>query len=636
MLNYRHLRFWCQKVLPLVYDDSLSYYELLCKVVAYLNNLTKDVVKLTEEVAGIEDKTLNKIAEELQRMLQDGTLADILESIALDARLVTGKYLEELPKMPASYTLYSNLADVTAADIYQWYDDLLDAHSDCLNKVTWGVDEDGEPLAYYLFTCDTQRKTMIYDGESTGEVAYERDPSYTTNRMIFFSGLHGNEKQNEWALFNIVKAIVEENGSAYTYIKHNVNLLIAPCVNPYGLTHDSRFNKNGVDINRNFPYYWEEYDAEEANTNKGDSAGSELSTRFCMDILAGYNTKKNHNGTVIIDFHDFMGRNANGEPNQYQPYYYMVAATDPDYRIALDKAGMKMLEYYEANYPNAIAQSERPIRVTNIYQASPTLENYAFHLGFRYTQLQENRTYLFSTQYDEATHNCVYYSCALAVASVGLGFVASKRLREIQMLTDIGCDTDSSLEDILRAMPPKSHYSVNVYDSMEVWNDMPNGQFGTKVNGILEIMMSNEDRVNATLTYSQKGERRNYQWHAIAYQNDNTVTVSPWTLEQSGTLSRGDFVLTGEEGATFDDLVDAVMYRQADSLCLKVSSNDTNLLADLPTSTVGVLTIFATYTSTAIRGGLAIYNTGTNYYLRTLLTGEHSYSDWVEVYTQSV
>ena len=32
-------RFWCQKVLPIVYDDSLSYYELLNKVVNYLNNV---------------------------------------------------------------------------------------------------------------------------------------------------------------------------------------------------------------------------------------------------------------------------------------------------------------------------------------------------------------------------------------------------------------------------------------------------------------------------------------------------------------------------------------------------------------------------------------------------------------------
>lgn len=36
-------RFWCQTVLPLVYDDSLSYYELLNKVVVYLNNTISDV-----------------------------------------------------------------------------------------------------------------------------------------------------------------------------------------------------------------------------------------------------------------------------------------------------------------------------------------------------------------------------------------------------------------------------------------------------------------------------------------------------------------------------------------------------------------------------------------------------------------
>ena len=46
MCNYTNLKpfkFWCQKVLPLVYDDSLSYYELLCKVVEYLNNIIKDM-----------------------------------------------------------------------------------------------------------------------------------------------------------------------------------------------------------------------------------------------------------------------------------------------------------------------------------------------------------------------------------------------------------------------------------------------------------------------------------------------------------------------------------------------------------------------------------------------------------------
>lgn len=36
-------RFWVQKVLPTVYDDSLSYYELLNKVVEYLNTMGEDV-----------------------------------------------------------------------------------------------------------------------------------------------------------------------------------------------------------------------------------------------------------------------------------------------------------------------------------------------------------------------------------------------------------------------------------------------------------------------------------------------------------------------------------------------------------------------------------------------------------------
>lgn len=41
----RYFRFWCQKVLPLVYDDSLSYYEILCKVVKYINDLiTQDKI----------------------------------------------------------------------------------------------------------------------------------------------------------------------------------------------------------------------------------------------------------------------------------------------------------------------------------------------------------------------------------------------------------------------------------------------------------------------------------------------------------------------------------------------------------------------------------------------------------------
>ena len=54
--NYKSLqpfRFWCQRVLPLVYDDSLSYYELLCKVVDYLNKTMEDVETLHGDVTNL-------------------------------------------------------------------------------------------------------------------------------------------------------------------------------------------------------------------------------------------------------------------------------------------------------------------------------------------------------------------------------------------------------------------------------------------------------------------------------------------------------------------------------------------------------------------------------------------------------
>lgn len=48
-------RFWCQKVLPAVYDDSLSYYETICKIadaldkcIDYLDYLDKEIITWDE------------------------------------------------------------------------------------------------------------------------------------------------------------------------------------------------------------------------------------------------------------------------------------------------------------------------------------------------------------------------------------------------------------------------------------------------------------------------------------------------------------------------------------------------------------------------------------------------------------
>lgn len=49
-------KFWCQKVLPLVYDDSLSYYEVLCKVVEYINNLIAEDRLIEENITELQNE----------------------------------------------------------------------------------------------------------------------------------------------------------------------------------------------------------------------------------------------------------------------------------------------------------------------------------------------------------------------------------------------------------------------------------------------------------------------------------------------------------------------------------------------------------------------------------------------------
>lgn len=78
-----HFRFWCNKVLPAVYDDSLTYYELLCKVVKYLNdvidacnNNSEAIEKLARflDEANIQEMVRNVLDE----MVEDGTMDEII------------------------------------------------------------------------------------------------------------------------------------------------------------------------------------------------------------------------------------------------------------------------------------------------------------------------------------------------------------------------------------------------------------------------------------------------------------------------------------------------------------------------------------------------------------------------------
>lgn len=83
-------KFWCQKVLPTVYDDSLSYYETLCKVVNYLNDVIENVDGLHEDISNLFEfvfhyfdslEVQEAINKKLDEMAEDGTFDAIIERL---------------------------------------------------------------------------------------------------------------------------------------------------------------------------------------------------------------------------------------------------------------------------------------------------------------------------------------------------------------------------------------------------------------------------------------------------------------------------------------------------------------------------------------------------------------------------
>lgn len=59
---YEPIKFWCFKVLPLVYDDSLSYLEVLCKMKEKLNEMIVELGEFNEHLKEMQD-AINQIQQ---------------------------------------------------------------------------------------------------------------------------------------------------------------------------------------------------------------------------------------------------------------------------------------------------------------------------------------------------------------------------------------------------------------------------------------------------------------------------------------------------------------------------------------------------------------------------------------------
>ena len=96
--------FYCQKVLPLVYDESLSYYEMLCKLRYSINEVIKNqniIIDYFKQFKKYVDEKLKEyVNDQMQEWLDDGTLADLIN---ID---IINNLRDDLTKMIEDVTYY--------------------------------------------------------------------------------------------------------------------------------------------------------------------------------------------------------------------------------------------------------------------------------------------------------------------------------------------------------------------------------------------------------------------------------------------------------------------------------------------------------------------------------------------------
>ena len=173
-----------------------------------------------------------------------------------------------------NYTDYISEIDAIASD-----------HSDYVAVASPGNDATNTyPVKYY---------TLVPPGDRN----YMRKPIPT---VIIIGGIHGGESAGAYAVRTLFLDLCENylKDERLNYLHNNVMFVIFPVANPYGFGGTYK-NGNGVNLNRNFEYGWD--DATYESDNKlygGATAFSEPETQYIKSVI-----DNNKNVLCVLDIH---------------------------------------------------------------------------------------------------------------------------------------------------------------------------------------------------------------------------------------------------------------------------------------------------------------------------------------------
>lgn len=269
MYTLKPFRAWCQKVLPLVYDDSLSYYELLCKVLKHLNLTIEDVNELKQIVTGgVDIETI--VEEQLDQMVEDGTMDAIIARVI--GTLESGVDFTAYPVYDFSKLAKTTHDKYNDSILSQWnaqytraqWQGLCDTNrANMFYGNAWQVS--GQTYApYYVWKARRNYQTTHFGSRLNGRTKYgmysNEDGGEPT--ILITMGQRGLDKLPNAMLLNLFQEWLKGNYNG-EYILDTYNFIIVPMLNY--TQYDAGTGDDLRNTFRNGYTNWEGYTQESLN-----------------------------------------------------------------------------------------------------------------------------------------------------------------------------------------------------------------------------------------------------------------------------------------------------------------------------------------------------------------------------------
>ena len=251
-------------------------------------------------------------------------------------------------------------------DVYSHFDNLVSRYPDYIKKIKLGAENTGLPINVYRFIPPQTR-------------------SFTEDipKILHVCGIHGGEKESIRGTMMFYQDLCEHwsDNELLETLRWNIQFDVIPAFNAWGVENDSRDNSNGVNLNRNFPPFWQH------NDEGYDSSGSEPLSEIESQLLDNF-ISENGDYFFAIDHHRF---------NTFESDGYVIwtgTRMSENMNKLLSGWSRKMNVKFHKEHSDLVNPNENYVAVHENYVSSAKgwLSSYFFEKGIPGTILEVSRT----------------------------------------------------------------------------------------------------------------------------------------------------------------------------------------------------------------------------------------------------